>query len=134
MGPQEIALGTGILLIVIWLVYRLFMSQTVSREGFSSMATAESSHSFVMYYADWCGHCQRAKPEFNSLGSTQTIGGKKVNILAVNAEKNPEALQGKEIRGYPTIHLYGPKGELVQEYSGQRNAAAFEQFLNQNVN
>jgi len=87
-----------------------------------------------MYYADWCGHCQRTKPEFAKLGSTMTIGEKLVKIVSVNADKDPEALKGKEIRGYPTIHLYGPKGNLVQEYSGERNKTGFEQFLNQHVN
>jgi thioredoxin-like negative regulator of GroEL len=133
MGPQEVALGAGILLIVIWLAYRLYTSQSFTKEGFASAVSGES-HSFVMYYADWCGHCTRTKPEFVKLGSTMTIGEKTVKIVAVNAEKDPDAVKGKEIRGFPTIHLYGPKGNLVQEYSGQRNKEAFEQFLNQHVN
>lgn len=134
MGPQEIALGVGLLLIVLWLVYRVYLSQEYTREGFNNMsASVTESHSFVMYYADWCGHCKTTKPEFAKLGSTQTIGGKSVKVSAINADENPELLNGREIRGYPTIHLYDPLGKLVQEYSGQRTAQAFEQFLNQNV-
>ena len=134
MGPQEVALGVGLLLIVLWLVYRLYLSQEYTREGFNTMsASMTESHSFVMYFADWCGHCQRTKPEFAKLGATKTIGGRSVKVLAVNADENPELVNGKEIRGYPTIHLYDPRGKLVQEYSGQRTAQAFEQFLNENV-
>lgn len=134
MGPQEIALGVGILLIVLWLVYRVYFTQGFTKEeGFQSVATAEA-HSLVMYYADWCGHCQRAKPEFAKLGSIKTIGEKSVKIVLVNAENDPDAVKGKDIRGYPTIHLYDPKGKLVQEYAGQRTAPALEQFLNQAVN
>jgi len=134
MGPQEVALGTGLLLIVLWLVYRLYLSQEDTNEGFNNMtATVAETHSLVMYYADWCGHCQRTKPEFAKLGSTKTIGGKSVKVLAVNADENPELVNGKEIRGYPTIHLYDSLGKLVQEYSGQRTVQAFEQFLNQHV-
>jgi thiol-disulfide isomerase/thioredoxin len=134
MGPQEVALGVGLLLIVLWLVYRTYLSQEYTREGFNNMsATTVESHSFVMYYADWCGHCKTTKPEFAKLGSTKTIGGKSVKVSAINADENPELLNGREIRGYPTIHLYDPKGQLVQEYSGQRTAQAFEKFLNQNV-
>ena len=127
MGPAEVALGVGILLVIIWVAYRIYLSQVIKGEGFTTIEAA--SHSFVMYYADWCGHCQRAKPEFAKLGSTMTIGEKTVKILAINPEENPDAVKGKEIRGYPTIHLYDPTGKLVQEYSGARDKTSFEQFL-----
>ena len=130
VGPTEIALGVGILLVIVWILYRVYLSQIMKDEGFANVT---SSHSFVMYYADWCGHCKRAKPEFAKLGSTMTIGEKTVKMIAINPEENPDAVKGKEIRGYPTIHLYDPKGRLVQEYSGQRDKASFEQFLSVNL-
>jgi thiol-disulfide isomerase/thioredoxin len=86
-----------------------------------------------MYYADWCGHCQRAKPEFAKLGSTKTIAGKTVSIIAVDADANKELCEKNNVRGFPTLHLYNPKGELVQEYSGERKHDSFVQFLSQNV-
>ena len=132
MDPAFIALILGVLLVAIWVGYRLYMSQAMKNEGFATMVAGES-HSFVMYYADWCGHCKRAKPEFAKLGATKTIGGKSVKILAINPEENPDAVKGKEIRGYPTIHLYDPKGNLVQEYSGARDQPSFEQFLNEHM-
>ena len=134
-GPSaEIALYAGLVLIVIWVVYRLYISFLVhTNEGFEASSTS-SSYKLVMYYADWCGHCKRAKPEFAKLGATQTIGGKVVEIQAVNPDTNPEAVEGKDIRGYPTIHLYSPKGALLQDYQGERTEEGFVEFLKQNVN
>ncbi len=128
--PSEIALYIGLVLITLWIGYRLYISSRI-QEGFTT--AVGSTHSFVMYYADWCGHCRNTKPEFNKLGSTKTIGGKTVSIVAVNADENKELCEKRNIRGYPTIHLYDPRGELVKEYSGQRDHDSFVQFLSQNV-
>ena len=130
--PTEMALYTGLVLITLWIAYRLYLSNYFqTNEGFSN--SVSTTHSFVMYYADWCGHCKRAKPEFAKLGSKRTIGGKPVSIVAVNADKNKELCSAKGVRGYPTIHLYDPKGTLIEEYSGERDAKSFLDFLSLNV-
>ena len=100
----------------------------MKEEGFQS--SGAPAYKFVMYYADWCGHCKVAKPEFQKLGSTMTIGGKPVQILMVNPDTDPEACSGKDIKGYPTIHLYDPDGKLVNEYAGQRTKENFQACLN----
>lgn len=87
---------------------------------------------FVMYYADWCPHCQTAKPEMKSLGSTQTIGDKKVSIEMIEEKDIPEAVK-PTISGYPTIQLQNADGSLKAEYSGDRTTAGFLQFLEKNA-
>lgn len=131
MGGTEIAMFVGLTLICLWVAYRMYLSYIVKDEGFET--SVAESYQFVMYYADWCGHCQRAKPEFQKLGSTMTIGERSVKVVMINPDENPEAVEGKNIKGYPTIHLYDPKGKLAQEYSGQRTKDSFLAFLNQNV-
>ena len=122
MGGTVLAMFVGLTLICLWVAYRMYLSYIVKDEGFET-STAES-YQFVMYYADWCGHCQRAKPEFKKLGSTMTIGERSVKVVMINPDENPEAVAGKAIKGYPTIHLYDSKGKLAQEYSGQRTKEA----------
>jgi thiol-disulfide isomerase/thioredoxin len=86
-----------------------------------------------MYYADWCGHCKTTKPTFAQLGSTQTIGAKTVDIAMVSPETNPELVGDQKIAGYPTIRLFSPSGQLVEEYSGDRSLGDLQNFLKQNV-
>ncbi len=109
----------GLVLIYVWATMN-----NVKKEGFAD--AADETYAFKMYYADWCPHCHRAKPEFEKLGAIQTIGGKKVKMVALEEKEIPETVK---VSGYPTIHLYGPDGALVSEYSGERTQAGFESFL-----
>jgi thiol-disulfide isomerase/thioredoxin len=124
----EVALYLGLALVSLWVVYRVYVSYAVKHEGFGD---GNGNYKFVMYYADWCGHCKTTKPEFAKLGSTKTIGASTVDIVMVNPETNP--VKGVDIRGYPTIHLYDPKGKLAAEYAGPRTMEAFDSFLQDTV-
>jgi len=128
-APVEIALYLGIVLVLVWVGYRLYLSFSAKKEGFASSSTSTST--LTMYYADWCGHCQRAKPEFMKLGATQTIAGKVVNVKMVNPEVTPDDAAGVDIKGFPTIVLQ--KGETMVEYAGERTHTAFLNFLQQNM-
>lgn len=73
----------------------------------------------ILYYADWCGHCQNFKPEWNKFKQLANENG----IKAVDFEANRDAkkIAEENIDGYPTIMLeYG--ANKTQEYTGQRNA------------
>ena len=96
----------------------------LGQEGFTSDST------FYMFGVDWCPHCVSTKPEFEKLGSTQTIGGKTIQCVYVNPEKNPEAAKGFEIDGYPTLILQ--TGGTQKKYSGPRTYDGFLQFLGAN--
>jgi len=86
----------------------------------------------IMYYADWCPHCQTAKPELKNLGLIQTIGEKKVAIEMVEEKDIPAAVK-PTISGYPTIQLQNVDGSVKAEYSGDRTTAGFLEFLKQNA-
>ena len=100
-------------------------------EGFEG----QNSPSLIMYYADWCGHCKRAKPELEAAKS-QYNG--KVKIIMLNAEdpENASLLKQEDVQGFPTIRYYksgmptvGKKSDY-EEYNGDRTKEDFLQFLN----
>jgi thiol-disulfide isomerase/thioredoxin len=96
-----------------------------SVEGFDTGAK------FFMFGVDWCPHCRSAKPEFQALGSTKTIGGQAVSMHLVDPEKEPERAKGFEISGYPTFWLEH-QGRKTR-YQGSRTKAGFEQFLSEQL-
>jgi thiol-disulfide isomerase/thioredoxin len=128
--PVEMALYVGIVLIAIWVGYRLYLSFAMNREGFTD---GSQNYRFVMYHAKWCGHCRTTKPIFEQLGATQTIGGKTVDIIKVDEEKEPELVAAQKVEGYPTIRLFAPSGEAVADYNGDRSLDDLQKFLAQNV-
>lgn len=91
-------------------------------EGFAGGDTR-----FTMFGVDWCPHCVSAKPKFESLGPTTTIGGHAVQCRYVNPESDKAAAAGFAIDGYPTFYL--EKGGQKIKYEGPRTAEGFRAFL-----
>jgi thiol-disulfide isomerase/thioredoxin len=86
-----------------------------------------STPTFTMFGVDWCPHCVKAKPIFESAGSTVTIGGHVVNFRYVNPETDKEAAKGFAIDGYPTFYLE-KDGQKIK-YAGPRTKQGFSEFL-----
>ncbi|XP_046580143.1 protein disulfide-isomerase A5-like [Haliotis rubra] len=89
------------------------------------MAQRESV--LVMFYAPWCGHCKRAKPDFQS-GSEAIKGDKKKAFAAVDCTKNTDVCKKEDVSGYPTIKLY-VGGKFLTAYNGDRTKDEFVKFL-----
>ena len=124
MAGSQRAIFVGVFLVGVALIY--WWSTMKKAEGFQ-----DGAYTFVMYGVDWCPHCVQAKPEFEAMGSTKTIGDVKVSCVIVNPEKEPEKVKGK-VEGYPTFHLYDAAGKMT-EYNGPRTTAGFESFLQKTV-
>ena len=103
-----------------------------TREDFAG-ASGSGDYKFVMFGVDWCPHCVKAKPEFQALGPTQTIGGKTVEMMAINPETDPNPYKDKvKIAGYPTVVLLDGAGNTT-EYEGARSTQAFQDFLTSQI-
>lgn len=89
---------------------------------------------FTMYYAEWCGHCKTAKPEFEALvaKSPMDVNGVKCNIRMVSPEKEPQLAKGKSIKGFPTFLMETPDGKAV-EYKGSRSTDGYLKFINETL-
>lgn len=119
-------------LVLIYAVSRPRMLQGF--ESYSGPDTANSGSSFIMYYADWCPHCQKIKPEFKEFmgNGTVNVGGKSVHVDMVQPEKEPEKAKGVDVKGYPTF-LYSDANGRVVEYSGPRTSNGFMEFLKEKI-
>jgi thiol-disulfide isomerase/thioredoxin len=128
------ALAGAIVIFVALTVYRYyFQAPIIEEEAFTDGGAGAPAYTFVMFGVDWCPHCVKAKPEFEALGSTQTIGGKVVQMKVINPEtdENPYK-ESVKISGYPTVVLLAGAGKAT-EYEGARTTAGFQQFLEQQV-
>ncbi len=98
--------------------------------SFEIEAFDNQNPTFVMFYAPWCGHCKKAKPEFDKL--EKTYKGK-VTIISINADdkESEELVKSHNIKGYPTIRYYPTclDNNKFTEYTGERTYSNFIQFL-----
>lgn len=86
---------------------------------------------FAFFYADWCGHCQRAKPAWQELEKNASSIG--ADLVKINSDENGELVQKHGVSGFPTIRYYPNGLEDVEnriEYSGDRSYSGFKTFLN----
>jgi thiol-disulfide isomerase/thioredoxin len=127
MNWKLILLGIAIVVAIIYVSREGFRG---SRQGFKNPDT----NTFTMYYADWCGHCKKIKPEFETFMKSGPIsaGGKSCQIRMISPEKEPDAAAGKPIKGFPTFLMETTDGQVV-EYKGERTTAGFLEFINKNL-
>ena len=103
-------------------------------QGFQTQRPNPNENTFTMYYAEWCGHCKKVKPEFENFikSGPINVNGTTCHIRMVSPEKEPEKAQGLTIKGFPTFMLETTDGKTV-EYKGERNTKGFLEFINSNL-
>lgn len=85
-----------------------------------------NSHGFVMFHADWCGHCIRAIPEWKKI-QQRYKNSPHIRLFMVEqteAEDYPEFQKS----GFPTLSYY-QNGRYVEDYTGDRTEQAFQQWI-----
>jgi protein disulfide-isomerase A6 len=89
-----------------------------------------------MYGVDWCGHCKRAKPEFQKLKDHYAVDGfKRVQVKSVDCEDphgGKDEAQMMGVRSFPTMYLHPtgtPEPAKAIPYRGPRTYSAMKAFV-----
>jgi len=81
----------------------------------------------VDFYADWCGPCKMMGPILQDLKRRL---GDAINIIKIDAEKNPSAAMKYQVRGVPSLILF-KNGKILWQQSGVVQAPQLEQIIKQ---
>lgn len=100
-----------------------------------AIAKTEEFHSstptLVFFHANWCGHCQAMKSEWEK--TKQGLAGGNIATLDLEDSKNPGLAKNNDVKGFPTIRLYksGFPGQY-KEYVGERTSNKLVEFAKTN--
>lgn len=73
----------------------------------------------VEFYAPWCGHCKALAPEWSK--AAMALKGV-VQVGAVDMDVHQSVGGPYDIRGFPTIKIFGSNKNSPQDHNGQRTA------------
>jgi thiol-disulfide isomerase/thioredoxin len=67
---------------------------------------------FVLIYADWCGHCHKYMPTWEKF---ENVPGRTVNIAKVHHDmlENVPTIKNAKIQGYPSVIRVEPSGKIT---------------------
>ena len=89
----------------------------------------------VKFYAPWCGHCKKLKPDWDKLGAEFT-GNAAVVIADVDctAENSKSLCSKMGVKGYPTVKYFtGSSAADGDKYEGQRDLKSLTEFAKENL-
>jgi len=89
----------------------------------------------VLYYAEWCGHCNTMKPEWEKFITKMkdpNVNSTNVKIADVKSDFISALKQKPEIPGFPTIKMYS-NGKEVADFKDDRIAEKMVDFAKSNT-
>lgn len=89
--------------------------------NFNEKVLNSNSLWLVEFYAPWCGHCKNLAPEWAK--AAKALKGV-VRVGAVNMDQDQSVGSPYNIRGFPTIKIFGANKNSPLDYNGGRTAQA----------
>ena len=105
------------ILLILYLIYINYL-----KEGMTDESEFLEGKKLVLFYADWCGHCKKVKPEWEK--AEKKAKGNMIKIDCSGKEGKSADLMAKyNVEGFPTIIVF-QDGEPT-EYDGGRTEDDF---------
>lgn len=128
----------SIFLLVLTLIYCGFAHEedvhTVqyNEETFKE-AIGKKNH-FIMFYAPWCGHCQRLGPIWEQLAEMlNEDDDSRVRIGKVDCTTDNTVCSEHDVTGYPTLKFFKAGESQGTKFRGTRDLPSLTSFINEQL-
>ncbi|ADX06678.1 putative disulphide isomerase [Organic Lake phycodnavirus] len=95
-------------LVVLYFIYTTFKLDEAfeaSSADFASKLKSDDKQ-LVMFYADWCGHCKKIKPQWDE-ASTEIGNEKMIKVnVGEGTPEQKELMEQYDVNGFPTILIF----------------------------
>lgn len=99
---------------------------TLTEANFDSII-AEESLILVEFYAPWCGHCKRLKPEYERAARRLKLIKNPIKLAKIDATVETELAKRFEVKGYPTLFVFRNGKKYV--YKGPRDENGIVEYM-----
>jgi len=90
---------------------------------------------FVMFYAPWCGHCQRLAPTWDNLAEmlNEEEDDSRVKIAKVDCTTDSAICSEHDVTGYPTLKFFKVGENEGIKFRGTRDLPSLTAFINEQL-
>ncbi|XP_050293337.1 thioredoxin domain-containing protein 5 homolog [Anthonomus grandis grandis] len=90
-------------------------------------------HHFIMFYAPWCGHCQRLAPTWEQLAEMLNEDDSNIRIAKVDCTTDAKICSDQDITGYPTLKFFKSGEKDGIKFKGTRDLPTLTNFINEQL-
>ena len=97
----------------------------VTDQTFDAEVLQSDKPAIIDFWAEWCAPCRQIKPIVQEIAAEY---GDQVKVVKMDIDSNPGTPGQFGIRAIPTILAF-KDGQVVQQLTGARPKAAFEEMV-----
>ena len=103
----------------------------LTADNWQSEVVDSGKSALIKFYAPWCGHCKKLKPDWDKLADEYATSDK-VLIADADCTAGGKPLCDKYgVRGYPTLKVFAAGDEEGEDYKGGRDLPALQKFASE---
>lgn len=106
---------------------------TIQYTSESFSAEVPKKNHFIMFFAPWCGHCNRLAPTWEELAQTFNKDESEVKIGKVDCTTDTALCSDQDVTGYPTLKFFRTGESDSVKFRGTRDLASLTAFINEQL-
>ena len=116
---------------MLFLLSTAFATLDLTADNWQSEVIDSGKSALIKFYAPWCGHCKKLKPDWDKLADEYATSDK-VLIADADCTAGGKPLCDKYgVRGFPTLKVFAAGDEEGEDYKGGRDLPALQKFASE---